>query len=98
MAKDDTDACVILELAVQGYSFRARLHRKEFRNLNQAGRERQDRREKQARLQKQLMALVQALFPELCLPRESPVGASTLANPKGHLDRRDALRPIYQAG
>ena len=62
---DDIDAFVILELAVQGFSFRARLHRDEFRNLHKAGRDRHDLKEKRSALQMQITVLVQEVFPEL---------------------------------
>lgn len=62
---DDIDTFVILELAVQGYSFRARLHRDHFRNLHKAGREHHDLKEKRSALQMQITALVQEVFPEL---------------------------------
>jgi len=76
---DDIDAFVILELAVQGYSFQARLHREEFRNLHKAGRERHDLREKQSALQMQITALVQEVFPELRQAFKNLFGQTCLA-------------------
>jgi transposase len=64
---------------VQGYSFQARLHREEFRNLHQAGRERHDLREKQSALQMQITALVQEVFPELRQAFKNLFGLTSLS-------------------